>query len=90
MMRDDVKISSSILSFSICILDLFNGSHMPNTFNNELVEGFDLVISTKQTAAVIAAITCRTIPEDVRTDARVNIAAEMRSLGAIIRSYKLL
>jgi hypothetical protein len=61
MMRDDVKISSSILSFSICKLDLFSGSHMPNTFNNELVEGFDLVVPRKQTAAVVAAITCRTM-----------------------------
>jgi hypothetical protein len=60
-MLRDVKFSSSILSFAICILDLFSESHMPNTFNNELVEGFDLVIPTKQTAAVAAAITCRTM-----------------------------
>jgi hypothetical protein len=33
----------------------------PNTFNNELVEGFDLVVPRKQTAAVVAAITCRTM-----------------------------
>jgi hypothetical protein len=79
----------SILALSHCVLLLLNGSHLPNTFNDELVEGFDLVIPTKQTAAVVAAITCRTMPENVRTDARVNIAAEMRSLGTITRSYKL-
>lgn len=36
---------------------------MSNTFNNELGEGFDLVIPTKQTVAVVAAITCRTMDD---------------------------